>query len=109
MELRRFGSTELRVSSLGVGCARIGGIFQKDPAAFVELLQRAVAEGINFFDTADMYSQGESEELLGRALRGQRDRVVIATKGGYVLPAQRRLLGRIKPLVRPLIRWLKIR
>ncbi len=109
MELRQFGKTELRVSPLGLGCARIGGIFQAGPGDFVTLLRAAFDSGINFFDTADMYSQGESEVLLGRALRGVRDQVVIASKAGYVLPAQRRMIARVKPLVRPLIRLLKLR
>jgi aryl-alcohol dehydrogenase-like predicted oxidoreductase len=109
MEIRPFGSTTLRVSELGLGCARIGGIFQKDSASFVDILAAAKDHGIRFFDTADMYSQGESETLVGRAFRKRRDQVVIATKAGYVLPAQRRMIARIKPFVRPLIRLLKIR
>jgi aryl-alcohol dehydrogenase-like predicted oxidoreductase len=91
------------VSAFGLGCARIGGIFKQDPNDFVNLLSAAFDAGINFFDTADIYSQGESERLLGRAFRHRRDRVVITSKAGFVLPAQRRLLARLKPLVRPLI------
>ena len=109
LRVRPFGKTDLRVSEYGVGCARIGGIFQRDPRAFVELLSAARDAGINFFDTADMYSQGESETLLGRAFRRRRDRVVIATKAGYLLPARRMLAARVKPLLRPLIRLLKLR
>src|SRR5581483_11951507 len=101
---QRFGSTDLTVSQYGLGCARIGGIFQSDPSAFVKLLCAANDAGINFFDTADIYSQGESERLLGRALGRRRNDIVIATKAGYLLPAQRRLVARIKPFVRPLIR-----
>lgn len=109
MESRAFGGTSLRVSEVGLGCARLGGIFQQDVRPFLDLVAAAVDSGITFFDTADMYSQGESETLLGRALRGKRDRVVIATKAGYRLPARRRLLSRLKPLVRPLIRALGLR
>ena len=109
MEMRNFGATGLAVSSLGIGCARIGGIFQQDAASFVRVLRTALDAGINFFDTADMYSQGESEKLLGRALSGARDRAVIATKAGFLLPARRRLIARAKPLVRPLIRALGLR
>jgi aryl-alcohol dehydrogenase-like predicted oxidoreductase len=100
---RRFGRTDLNVSEFGLGCARIGGIFQRDQADFLNLLSAALDGGINFFDTADMYSQGESEVLLGRAFRLRRDQIVIASKAGYVLPAQRRIVARFKPLVRPLI------
>ena len=109
MEKRILGSTQLRVSEVGLGCARIGGIFQQGSKGFVELLEQAIDAGINFFDTADMYSQGESESLLGRAVRGKRDRVVIASKAGYRLPAQRRWIAKVKPLVRPLIRLLGLR
>jgi aryl-alcohol dehydrogenase-like predicted oxidoreductase len=107
--LRRFGRTDLNVSEFGLGCARVGGIFQRDSADFLNLLSAAFDGGINFFDTADIYSQGESERLLGRVFRHRRDQVVIATKAGYVLPAQRKLVARAKPLVRPLIRLLGLR
>jgi aryl-alcohol dehydrogenase-like predicted oxidoreductase len=106
---RAFGKTALKVSELGLGCARIGGIFQADTRGFLDLLWAARDAGINFFDTADMYSQGESEALIGRAFKGQRDRVVIASKAGYCLPARRKLAARLKPLLRPAIRLLKIR
>ena len=109
MLLRPFGSTGLRVSEVGLGCARIGGIFQSSTAGLVELIGAVADAGINFFDTSDMYSQGESEALLGRALQGRRSGVVIATKSGYRLPAQRRLTARLKPLVRPLIKLIGLR
>jgi len=109
MDVRRFGNTDLRVSEYGLGCARIGGIFQRDSAGFLDLLTAARDAGIVFYDTADMYSQGESETLIGRAFRRQRDRIVIATKAGYCLPAQRRFIARIKPFVRPLIQLLKLK
>jgi aryl-alcohol dehydrogenase-like predicted oxidoreductase len=109
MKRRRFGSTGLEVSEFGLGCARIGGMFQQDPGAFVRLLQRARDAAITFFDTADMYSQGESESLIGKALAGRRDRIVIATKAGYCLPARRKLLSRVKPLLRPIIKRLGLR
>lgn len=107
--VRKFGKTDLLVSDFGLGCARIGGIFQSDTKAFLNLLSAAREEGINFFDTADMYSQGESEALLGRAFRGVRDRVVIASKAGFCLPARRHLAARLKPLLRPAIRFLGLR
>jgi aryl-alcohol dehydrogenase-like predicted oxidoreductase len=109
MQVRQFGDTELRVSELGLGCARIGGIFQGDAGGFIDLVSAAHDAGINFFDTADMYSQGESESLLGRAFAGRRDQVVIASKAGYRLPGQRRLAARLKPILRPVIRLLKLK
>ncbi len=59
MRLRAFGNTDLRVTELGLGCARIGGVFQGDTLGFTRLIATARDAGINFFDTADMYSQGE--------------------------------------------------
>jgi aryl-alcohol dehydrogenase-like predicted oxidoreductase len=109
MKLREFGKTALRVSELGLGCARIGGVFQSDSKAFINLLSGACDAGINFFDTADMYSQGESEKLIGRALRSRRDQIIIASKAGYALPAQRRLAAMLKPILRPAVQLLKIR
>lgn len=105
---RRFGATDLQVPEFGLGCARIGGIFKQDPSQFLRLLSFALDSGINFFDTADMYSQGESESLIGRAFRRRRNEVVIASKAGYVLPSQRRLMARLKPIVRPIIGALKL-
>ncbi len=102
----RFGRTDLVVSEYGLGCARIGGVFKSNAGDFVKLLTTARDRGITFFDTADIYSQGESEQLLGRAFRKRRGDVVIASKAGYVLPSQRKLVARIKPLVRPVIRLL---
>ena len=69
MNRQPFGGTDLRVSRFGLGCARIGGIFQGDTREHLNLLSFAADSGINFFDTADMYSQGESEKLVGRAFR----------------------------------------
>lgn len=109
MRLRAFGDTSLRVSEFGLGCARIGGVFQSNTKGFLELITGACELGVNFFDTADMYSQGESESLLGRALRGRRDQVIIASKAGYCLPTRRRLVARLKPLLRPAVQLLKIR
>ena len=106
---RRFGRTDLEVSGFGLGCARIGGIFQRDAADYLELLSAALDAGINFFDTADIYSQGESESLLGRAFRRRRNEVILASKAGYVLPLQRRTVARIKPLVRPFLRLIRLR
>jgi len=106
---RTFGKTDLKVSAYGFGCARIGGIFQRGPSGFVDLLCAAKDGGINFFDTADMYSQGESEALLGQAFRRRRAEVIIASKAGYCLPTRRKLVARLKPFLRPVIQLLKIR
>jgi aryl-alcohol dehydrogenase-like predicted oxidoreductase len=110
MERVRLGWTGLHVSPIGFGCSRLGGVFggasRKD---LLNLLHSAYAQGINFFDTADMYTQGESERLLGEAFHGRRADVVIASKAGYVLPGQRRLADRIKPVLRPVVRRLGLK
>ena len=111
MRYRQFGKTGWRVSEIGFGGARIGGLLADDGgrAASLRTLEAACDAGINFFDTADMYSQGESEILVGKAFRNKRDQVFIATKGGYHLPRQRRLIQLIKPLAKPIVRALGLR
>jgi aryl-alcohol dehydrogenase-like predicted oxidoreductase len=107
---RRFGATDLLVSEIGFGCARLGGFFGSATRAdMVRTLRAAAAAGVTFFDTADMYTQGESERLLGDAFRGDRGKVVIASKVGYCLPRQRVLATRLKPLLRPVVRRLGLR
>jgi aryl-alcohol dehydrogenase-like predicted oxidoreductase len=108
---RQFGKTGWRVSEIGFGGARIGGLLAQDGgrATSMKTLEAACDAGINFFDTADMYSQGESEILLGKAFRNKRDRVFIATKGGYGLPRQKRLIQFIKPFAKPIVRALGLR
>jgi aryl-alcohol dehydrogenase-like predicted oxidoreductase len=90
MEYVRFGATGLRVSRLILGCMSYGSKQWRpwvlDEAESHPFIQRAIELGINFFDTADMYSVGASEEVLGRALRDfgpSRDKVVIASKVFY--------------------------
>lgn len=79
MELRRIGS--LDVSVTGLGCNNFG--WRIDERATAAVVDAAIAAGVNFFDTADIYGGGLSEEYLGRALRGRRNEVVIATKFGH--------------------------
>src|SRR5947209_2061852 len=110
MQQRRFGSTDLRVSELGFGCARLGGVFEDSTRAeILRTLRGAFDQGITFFDTADMYTQGESERLLGQAFAHDRDKIVIASKAGYCLPAQKKAIARIKPLVRPIVQRFGIK
>ena len=81
MEYRDFGATGLRVSEVGLGCGPLGA----DPDTnYTPLLSRALDLGINFFDSADFYSDYRSEEWLGRALSSRRDEVIIATKFGTI-------------------------
>jgi aryl-alcohol dehydrogenase (NADP+) len=80
MELRTLGATGMRVSPLCLGAMMFGRVGNPDHDACVRIVHRAVDAGINFIDTADAYSRGESEEILGKAIKGRRDSLIIATK-----------------------------
>ncbi len=81
MELRLLGKTGVKVSRLALGCMSFGG--DADEAGAAALYARARDAGINFFDTADVYSDGRSEQILGRLAADHRDQVVIATKAYF--------------------------
>jgi len=81
MELRPFGRTGVKVSPLCLGAMMFGEWGNRDHDESVRIIHRALDAGINFIDTADVYSRGESEEIVGKALAGgRRDDVVLATK-----------------------------
>ena len=88
MKYRDFGKTGIKVSEVGFGAWAIGGNAHgnsygpTDDEESFEAIQKALAMGCNFFDTADVYGWGHSEELLAKALKGRRDLAFIATKGG---------------------------
>jgi aryl-alcohol dehydrogenase-like predicted oxidoreductase len=94
MQLRTLGRGGLRVSALGLGCMSMSEFYgQSDEAESMATIQRALDLAVEFLDTADMYGVGRNEELVGRAIRGRRDRVVIATKFGIVRSADGGRLG----------------
>jgi aryl-alcohol dehydrogenase-like predicted oxidoreductase len=81
MQLRPLGTTGVKVSPLCLGAMMFGGWGNTDHDDCVRIIHRALDAGINFIDTADVYSRGESEEIVGKALAaGRRDSVVLATK-----------------------------
>ena len=81
MELRTLGTTGVRVSPLCLGAMMFGAWGNPDHDDSIRIIHRALDAGINFIDTADVYSRGESEEIVGKALTGgRRDNVVLATK-----------------------------
>jgi aryl-alcohol dehydrogenase-like predicted oxidoreductase len=103
MQPRRLGSSGIGVSAMGLGCWAIGGPLwqgdrpfgwgEVDDGESVRAIRRAVDLGITFFDTADLYGAGHSEEVLGKALAGHRDEVVIATKWGHTFDPVTRQRG----------------
>src|SRR3974390_615227 len=81
MEMRTFGRTGVRVSPLCLGAMMFGAWGNPDHDESVRIVHRALDAGINFIDTADVYSAGESEEIVGKALASvDRSKIVLATK-----------------------------
>jgi aryl-alcohol dehydrogenase-like predicted oxidoreductase len=103
MQRRSFGDG-VCVSVLGVGCGRVGSISNPVPMREIEAtLEAAVEAGINLFDTADIYGQGDSERMLSRLLLRHRDRMFVVTKvGGYNRHACAMRIA--KPILRMLVR-----
>src|SRR5713226_10086979 len=87
MQKRKLGNSNLEVSTLGLGCMGMsfayGAPEERDERESIATIHRAIELGVTFFDTAEVYGPYTNEELLARALKGQRDRVIIATKFGF--------------------------
>src|ERR671931_2201660 len=80
MEYRILGRTGVKVSTHCLGTMMFGPWGNTNEDESIGMIHRALDAGINFVDTADVYGEGRSEEIVGRALRGRRDDVVLATK-----------------------------
>jgi aryl-alcohol dehydrogenase-like predicted oxidoreductase len=78
LKKRRLGKSELFVTELGLGCMSIG----TEETAARKIIETALEEGVNYFDTADLYDFGENEGIVGKALKEVREKVIIATKAG---------------------------
>src|ERR1700746_1418418 len=82
-ERRKLGKAGPEGLAIGLGCMSLSGVYgASDDEAGVRLIHRAIELGVDHFDSSDMYGWGQNEELLGRALKGRRDSVVIASKFG---------------------------
>jgi len=97
MQTRKLGKSNLEVSAIGLGCMGMsfayGAPEERDERESIATIRRALELGVTFFDTAEAYGPYTNEELLARALEGQRDRVVIATKFGFKIDEKGALNG----------------
>ena len=85
MDYRTLGTTGVKVSPLCLGTMMFGAWGNPDHDESIRIIHRALDAGINFVDTADVYARGESEEIVGKALKGRRDGIVLATKAHGVM------------------------
>jgi len=85
MQRRPLGKSSLTVSAIGLGCMGMSGVYGKaDDAESIAVIHHALDRGIDFIDSSDMYGWGHNESLIGRALKGRRDSVILTTKFGQV-------------------------
>ena len=85
-EDKETGNTGIEIPAIGLGCMGMSSVYgAADDATSIAVIHRALELGVTFLDTADIYGTGGNEELVGRAIRGKRDQVVLATKFGHVI------------------------
>lgn len=107
MKYHRLGTTDLHVSEIGLGCQSLGGgLYYRNKKESIAMVRKAIDEGVNFFDTADHYSQGLSEQWLGEALKGLRQKVIVGTKAGTRYTYIGAMASRVRSILRPFGRFL---
>ena len=108
LKFRRLGETDLNCSVIGLGTGRLtsysSSISRRNA---IRLVHAAADVGINMIDTADIYGQGDSELVIGNSIRGRRDRFIVASKVGNRLARAGRLVGMLKPVLKPLVQRLQ--
>ncbi|MGW7244160.1 aldo/keto reductase [Streptomyces sp. NPDC054804] len=93
MQYRTLGRTGVQVSALALGAMNFGAVGRTTQAEATAIVDAALDAGINLIDTADMYGQGESEEMVGKAIAGRREDIVLATKAGMPMGDERNHRG----------------
>jgi aryl-alcohol dehydrogenase-like predicted oxidoreductase len=94
MEMRELGRSGLKVSALGLGCMGMSEFYAgRDDEEAIATIHHAIDRGVTMFDTSDMYGVGRNEELVGRAIHGRRDKLVLATKFGWARSPEGAMLG----------------
>ncbi len=94
MQQRQLGHSPLKVSALGLGCMGMSDFYgPRSDEESIELIHRALDAGVNFLDTADIYGVGRNEVLVGKAIKGRRSQLVLATKFGNVREPDGRFVG----------------
>jgi aryl-alcohol dehydrogenase-like predicted oxidoreductase len=108
MKYRILGKTDLEISEIGFGCQSIGGgLYYKNDSESLRILNEAYDAGVNFFDTSDHYSLGESEVLLGKAFKNKRDKIIIGTKAGTLYSHRAVAVLKLRPLLKPFSRYMQ--
>lgn len=93
MQYRTLGRTGMQVSTLALGAMNFGSIGRTTQEEATAIVDAALEAGVNLIDTADMYGRGESEEMVGKAIAGRRDDIVLATKAGMPMSDERNHQG----------------
>src|ERR1700688_1473392 len=93
MQYRTLGRTGVQVSSLVLGAMNFGALARTTQDEVTAIVDVALEAGVNLIDTADMYSNGESEEMVGKAIAGRRDDIVLATKATLPMGGERNHQG----------------